>query len=475
VLLGGITLALVGWWLYMRGDPCKELRDAWLAAQRACDEAQESADDAADDCIEAELDLEDLEEERKEACKAWPPACWSTEDGAWVEDDQGNRVTSRDLHMKRMALGEIWSDYKAGKLSAQEVEAKWQEMDTPEFREEMRETDEAFKDLLEDIDADIAEAEEAAEEACDAAKEAQKAADEACAAAEAARKAYEECIGAAVAADAGAGTEGGGEDGPSGPTGPGVAGTSPGEQADPCKDVDPKRKYESAGKADPIRVNVDFSIIIGRSEGSERNVAAGEQLVFNLRDLARDLDFAGDMLNARTAGLHIGGAANGYAQGKYVATAAGIVRGGIDATMATTDLVPDVPTTPVQAGTEFLEKTAQLGAFVAGKVTEWMSNYQIFTVRRSFFYQFITATPYNIMECRTGQGWVCVEKVWEFEVGKLQVLPGKDREFTMNSSVRRAQFEREVRRLSQSAANTIKNDAQRLAEWRAQHEPGPCQ
>ena len=473
VLTGGIGLALFGLWLFLNGDPCKELLEAWQAAQKACDEAQQVADDAADECEEAELDLDDLNEERKEACKAWPPACWSTEEGAWIEDDQGNRITSRDLHMKKMALGEVWSDYKSGKLSAQQVEAKWRDMDTPEFREETRETDEAFKDLVADIDADITDAEQAAEEACDAAADAQKEADNACEAADAARKAYEECVNKEVAAATAGGIEGGGEE-PTPPSGPGTAPPSE-PQTDPCEDVDPKRKYVSAGRADRIRVNVDLSIIIGRHEGSERNVAAGQSLVLNLSDLARNLDFAGDMLNARSAGLHIGGAANHYNQGKYVATTAGVVMGGIDATMATTDLVPDVPTTPIQAGTEFLEKTAQLGAFVAGQVTEWMTNYQIFTVRRSFYYQWITATPYDIMECREGQGWVCVEKVWEFEVGKLQVLKGKDRWFTMNSSVRRAQFERAVRSLSQSAANTIKNDARRLIEWRAQHEPGPCE
>ena len=477
VLLGGLGLAMVGYWLFaMRGDPCKELLEAWLAAQRACDEAQTSADAAADDCEEADLDLEDLENEREEACRAWPPACWSTEDGGWIEDDQGNRVTSRDVHMRKTALGEIWGDYKAGRLSAAQVEAKWKEMDTPEFRDEMRESDEAFKDLLEDIDADIDAAEQARDGACDKAADAQQKADGACATAKAAKKAYEDCVASEVAAvGAAAGTAGGTEGGTDGPSGPGSTPGTPGESSDPCDGVDPKRKYEPAGNADRIRVNVDFSIIIGRYEGSERRVAAGEQLVMNLQDLARDLDFAGDMLNARSAGLHIGGAANGYAQGKYVATAAGVIKGGIDATMATTNLVPDVPTTPLQAGTEILEKTAQLGGLVAGKVTEWMSNYEIFTVRRSFYYQFITATPYNIMECRESQGWVCVEKVWEIEIGKLQVLKGKDRWFTMNSTVRRAQFNREVRRLSQSAANTIKRDAEKLVEWRSRHEPGPCQ
>ena len=211
LLGGGILLAVLGFLFFReKGDPCKELLEAWEAAQKACDEAQAAADEAADDCKEAELELEDLGKERKELCKAWPPACWSTKEGAWMEDDRGNRMTARDVHMRKMALPEIWADYRAGKLSAGEVEAKWKEMDTPEFREEIRETDEAFNDLLEDIDAGIEEAKEAADEACDKAVEAQGKADEACAAAEAARKAYEECMGAAVAgADAEDGTEGG--------------------------------------------------------------------------------------------------------------------------------------------------------------------------------------------------------------------------------------------------------------------------
>ena len=149
----------------MRGDPCKKLLEAWQSAQKACDDTQTSADDAADDCEEADLDLEDLEDERKKACKAWPPACWSTEDGGWIEDDRGNRITARDVHMRKMALGEIWEDYKAGRLSATQVEAKWQEMDSAEFRDEIRENDEAFKDLLDDIDADIKAAEQVREQA----------------------------------------------------------------------------------------------------------------------------------------------------------------------------------------------------------------------------------------------------------------------------------------------------------------------
>lgn len=475
MVLGGLGLAIIGWYLFAKRDPCEELLQAWRRAQKACEEARIVADEAIEGCMDAELDLEDLVEERKDLCRAWPPACWTTEDGGWIEDGQGNRISSRDLHMRRMALGEVWSDYRAGKTTAQEVEAKWKEMDTPEFHEEMRQTDEAFSEMLEEIDADIAEAETAAEEACERADQAQKKADEACAAASAAEKAYLECIGAAIAQAGATAAGAGGEEPPSEPGGPTLA--APGQtqdQADPCKDVDPKVKYVKAGNPDRIRVAVDFTVVVGVSSGSERNVAAGEQLVFDLNDLARDLDFAGDLLGARSAGLHVSGAINGYSQGKYLATGAGIIRGGVDAAQALSDRVPDVPTTPAQAGTELLEQTARLGAFVAGKVTEWMGNYQIMTARLTTFYQSVTATPYERMECREGQGWICVEKVWEIEIGKLTRVQGRDKFFTVNSAVRRRAFQAAIRTMSQRGADTIRKDAKLLTEWRAMHEAGPC-
>lgn len=475
---GGLGLALLGWWLYnQEDDPCRKLLEAWIQAQRRCEAAQEAADEAADACDEAEVELGELEAERKEVCKAWPPACWSSEDGDWVEDAAGNRITSRDVHMRKVALGEVWADYKAGKLTASEVESRWREMDTPEFREEIRETDEAFKELLEEIDGDIADATERMEEACDHAEKAQADADEACRAAAEARRSYEECVDKAAAAAAPAGDEETPEEPDTVPPGAPAGAPGPSETAgDPCEGVEPKRRYERAGDIEgPIRVNVDFSVITGVVEGSERRVAEGEQLVIDLKDVASELDFMGDLLNARSAGLHISSAVNGYSQGKYVATAAGVVQGGIDATMATTDVVPDVPTTPLQAGVEGLEQLARLGAVITGKVTEWMTNIQVMKVHLTLFYQTITATPYTIWECRQGEGWVCVEKVWEIEVSRLKRHRGRDRVFTVNSDVRRREFQRVIRGMSQRAASTIRQDAERMARWRTEHEPGPCE
>lgn len=480
VVGGGLLLLLLGWWLFVRedGDPCAELLAAWKAAQAKCDTAQTAADAAHEDCDDAQGDIEDLEEERKDLCREWPPACWGdNEDGGWIEDDQGTRVTSRDLHLRRQALGQVWSDYKAGKLTAQEVEAKWNEADTPEFREDMREKDAAAKGELAEIDADLTTAREVEKAACDAATKAQEAADTACADADTARRAYEKCVGAAVAAASGGGTDGEGEEGGTagGGSTPGVVDGGPSEsQPDPCEGEEP-RKVERAGRADTFIVVVDFSMFIEAWAGTERNTEAGEQLVISLQQVAGELDVAGDLLSARQAGLHIGGGVNGYRAGKYVAGTAGVVRGGIGAVLAGADMTIDVPTSIPTAVLETLESVARLGGFIAGKVTEWMRNYQIMQARITYFTQRIVATPYTVWECKPGVGWVCIEKVWEFDVGRLRKRNGpKSKSMLGTSELDRWRMQREWERFAAIAANKIKNDARRLIEWRRTHEPGPC-
>jgi hypothetical protein len=193
---GGVALALAGWWLYKNADdPCRELLEAWETSERACRQAQQESDEAAESCDSARLELEKLEDERNEICRAWPPACWETEEGEWIEDKSGNRITSWDIHMRKVALGDVWDDYRAGKLSAAEVERRWRRMDTPEFREEMRQTDRAFQELLEQVEADLANAREELDDACQRAIDVQEAANEKCMAAAEAKSAYEKCVG----------------------------------------------------------------------------------------------------------------------------------------------------------------------------------------------------------------------------------------------------------------------------------------
>jgi hypothetical protein len=207
--VGGVGLGLVGWWLYNQDhDNCLELLEAWEAAEEACRQAQQEADEAAGACDSARFELESLEDKRDEVCKAWPPACWETEEGNWIEDERGRRMTSWDIHMRKVALGEVWNDYRAGKLSAVEVEAQWREMDTPEFREEIRQNHRAYEELLGEIEASLEEAQQGAEQACRRAIEAQTSAEEKCAAAASAKAAYEECMGSTGSAASSGGRSG---------------------------------------------------------------------------------------------------------------------------------------------------------------------------------------------------------------------------------------------------------------------------
>lgn len=466
---GGLGLAVLGWWLYAsKADRCKDVLEAWVSAQKLCDETQHVADEAAEACDELELELQTLEDERDEICRVWPPASWSTPEGDWIEDQDGNRITSRDIHMRKVALGDTWARYRAGELTAGQVEAEWRLMDTPEFRQEMRETHEVFTNLLEEIEDDLSRTRGSLDEACREAQVARERADENCAAATAAKGDYEECVGHAVRRGRGTDEEN------SEAQGWALAGESVSDPHAPCQGEESKRKYESAGEAHYTRVFVDFSVTFGVSVGAERPVDAGQRFVVELSDLATELDFMGSLLDARSAGLHVPGAVNGYQQGRYVTTRSGVFQGGIDTLITASDSVPDEPTAPAQAGIDGLETLTRLGAVIAGKLSEWMKGVQLMTVRLTMFYQDIAAIPYTVWECQEGRGWVCLEKVWEIDVGKLKRRQGRDRVYTINSEVGRREFKRLIRGLSRRAASTIKQDAEALAAWRVDHEAGPC-
>ena len=481
VLLGGLGLAIAGWFLYRKpGSPCAEELAAWKAAQAKCDQARTHAREAEQTCDEARDHTKELKKKRAEACHDWPPACWSSDEGDWVEDDQGNRVTSRDLHIRKMALGELWDDYQAGLVSAEKVEEIWRKAETPEFREEMRRRDEEAKAKLKQLDDQIPEAEAHEKEACANADAAQKAANEACAAADAARRRYEECVGRATTPPPPPESGGKSGPGPSGPSTPGVTGGTPGGTTQPRdpRDGQPARKAVQDGDPEPpIHVTVDFSMIIEADPASKHGEDHGEQMVLDLTRLAHELDLVGDLLSAREAGLHIAGGINGYAAGTYVAGTKGVVQGGIEATLAGTDIMPDIPTSIPTATVELLESVSKFAGFVAGKVTDWMKRNELISARVTYFTQDITATPYRIMECRKGQGWVCVERVWEIEISKLHRRQGPTSSQTWRpvSDLDRHRMNADFRRLSNAAASQIKRDANRLAQWRTRHEPGPCQ
>lgn len=448
---GGLALVAAGWWLYKREpDPCEELAKAREVARTRCEQAQEEANEAEDVCEQTRVELEELETELRQICRAWPPACWSSDEGDWVEDRHGNRITSRDIHMRRVALGEVWADYKAGKLTAIEVESKWREMDTPGFREEIRHTDEEFKKLLEEIDADLEDARSRLGEACRRAHEARARADEACQAADYARRQHEDCMMNTVAS------------------------TTTSEKVDePGGDTALTRKHERSGEPAKTRVFVDFTMSIGAS--TEMGVAKGRELAIGLNDLATELEFESALADARTAGLHMGGDLTGYSPGKYVVAGSGVMKGGIEATAFAGGSTATPATTPLKGDVEGLESLARVGGVIAGKVGEWMAAAQTLSVGLTMLYQSITAVPYTLWEHRGEEGWTCLEEVWEIEISQVRATPGKDRALTVDSDVRRREFRRLIRGLGEQAAAAVKRDAEELVRWRVDREPGPCE
>ena len=197
VVLGllGIAVIVIGGRMFFvaAGDPCEDLLKAWRDAQAACDSAKATADGARTDCAEVDQRVADLEKQVNDLCKKWPPACEEEGSSAETSGHPESRVTSRDLHGRRIALGRLWDDYRAGKVSAEEVEQTWKTMDTPRFRDELQRETAAKATERERLEQSLKQARKDAHDRCAEANEAAKKANETCHAAEAARMAYEDC------------------------------------------------------------------------------------------------------------------------------------------------------------------------------------------------------------------------------------------------------------------------------------------
>jgi hypothetical protein len=198
VLLGllGIVVIVVGGRVYFVGakDPCAEYLLAWQRAERACEEARKRASKAKGECDQATQRTADLEKLHRDLCVKWPPACES--EGAWAEESgrHESRVTTRDLHARRIALGRLWDDYEAGEVSAQDVEEAWRRADTPEFREELRKKTEKKISQKEKLETDIKNAKKRQQDLCETASQAAVTAKTACDEMTKAKSAYDECI-----------------------------------------------------------------------------------------------------------------------------------------------------------------------------------------------------------------------------------------------------------------------------------------
>lgn len=466
LLVIGVITAGTGVWLYRRDATPRQSHGAvWRAALADQQTAEAEAILAEIECEDAELNLVGLELERQEVCRAWPPACWADEEGDWIEDPSGHRITSRDVHMRKVALGDAWAEYKSGRVTAAELEALWKRMDTRVFREDMRRTDTSFQGLVAEIDEDIAQAESRFEDGCSNAERARQRADLAGEVAAAALHPYQS-VGIdsddMLAVDD-------------------VTAGSPGALSSDTTQVpcNGRLRHRSSGDPERLKVHVDFSLTMAVPPDA-RDDGNGEKdhIVFDLTGMAAELGAIDAVTGVRASGLHMAGEVNGYPVGRYVVTTSGVIDGGVDELVVRGRLMaPDSPSTPTGVGTGALAAFEQMADLIGEGIDGWLAGLMDITYLLTMSYQDITATPLSIWECRDDLGWVCVENVWEIEVGPVKTYPRQgdaERVFDVDSDVRRREVRRLLAGLCGRAATTMRQDAEMLAVWRTEHEASPC-
>jgi hypothetical protein len=175
---------------------CEELRQAAWQKEAEAAGAEVVAAAARNEADALEARARELEAaHREKAAEAVDPGPGDS----WIGDPEtGRRITSRDLELMRVALREAWDSYKAGQMTAQELEARWDELNDLEATEKLREEDrrarEEKQQEADDLERRAETARAAAEAAALAADAAEAAARKARAAAQAARTAYEACM-----------------------------------------------------------------------------------------------------------------------------------------------------------------------------------------------------------------------------------------------------------------------------------------
>jgi hypothetical protein len=423
----GLPLLLFGLWLLIGPGDCERLRREWEALQRQYDQIREAFDKA----------LVYLEERRAVRAEIEAEIAGIEQTGSMGGSLEGS------TRFKLIPEGKV--------------------------------TDGGYDAILRTVREQLDSALDGERMAADSVEEWKRQLEDAAARADAARRAYEECIGKAVASLTPPTT------GSPGAGGPVMATAAQGEGRPPIKTGCQDGTREARPQASPrtFRLYADFAVIIEVEEGSERNVQTGEGLAITLGQLGLDLATLGTLLGARGAGGNVASGVTGLGAGSYVKGSLGIARGSVEGLLAVKGNLGNaafpipVPTSPEEVLVAVLQVTAQLGALVAGKVTEWMKMNQIYRVRSTLLYQEVSVQPIQIWECRAGQ-WVCVEKVLQYEVSGLERQPGPSQSFRIEGDVSQHQFEAYINGATARARQSIEASARAIVEFEQSNPPGPC-
>lgn len=150
-------------------NPCEELRRDCDELRRIAQEKERAARAAQARATAARAEAEAKQEAAQAAearAREAEQAAQPEPEGSWVESE-GRRITSRDLRLRSRASQQAWQAYRNGDITAQELEQRWEALNTPEQLEKLRER---YKQELEERQREAEEAHQQAEEARQAAE-----------------------------------------------------------------------------------------------------------------------------------------------------------------------------------------------------------------------------------------------------------------------------------------------------------------
>jgi hypothetical protein len=306
----------------------------------------------------------------------------------------------------------------------------------------------------------------------------------------AAREAYEACIGAKVAAAAeaagaaaataasapkpapsGAGLSTSSSPGPASISRP--VSSEPSQNTGCDKDGPQEPVLVPLGAAGRFRLYRDFDVISTVDEASAHGAHEhGAEMATGLRQAGLALSTLGAVLSGGGAAGSGVSAARGFQSGTLVKGSLAAVKGtvsGLDAT----SVIPPVPTSLPEAIVVGLAATANLGALIAGKVTEWMGDNNLIQIRVTYYYQEVSIQPTQIWECEGGI-WRCRTVVNVYTVGGTQAQRAKAKPFTVKGDADKRALRNHISRLSARGRSYILNSAKAIAKWESEHPPGDC-
>ncbi len=434
----------------------RDATDAQTAAESA-GESEDAANAAAGNADQAAEDAKTARE-RAERDRDRPPA---GEEDAWIEDSTtGERITGRDLRLRREAAAEAWDDYRADPSpeSADQTQQDWKDLDGDGARVGRRAADDADQaarqaaldaattaetaanDAKSEADQALSEAEKASGDARAQAARAEQEATEAETRAATLKRQLDECL----AMTGGTPTRWGGPMGLS-------------EDCDggcfPEGNVE-RRVLDTFDRT--VKVNHWVTV---RPTSDARSEA---------RRLSGELRWWRDMFATTSSAINVAGALKGL----VTRTAKDAVETAVSgaSVVAGEKLDIDIPTTIYQVPVVALEGAAAASAAIIDKWGEWIERNHV---------EWVAEWGYQIRDCKLA--WVeiwkcedgvknCVERVLEVDISAPRLTGAVNTETYQPNENWRPR----VDGLTHTHATRVQSDSQLLTEFMQKHAVGPC-